>query len=161
MDFNGIDYLVLSDYYSRWIEIDKMSSTTSAAIIDKLSVYLSREGILLKIRTDNYPTFHVKSNEVIVEENGYSALNIKSDLPKSQRPCWENRRHRKKYNLEVSKHKNATSTRSRVPEHAVYGFRSSVQLHKGRQLRSISPCTTKHIKPKTVSSAELHKTRLR
>jgi len=57
MDFNGSDYLVTSDYYSRWIEIDKITSTTYAVIIEKLSAHFSREGLPQKIRTDNNPRF--------------------------------------------------------------------------------------------------------
>ena len=41
----------------------------------------------------------------------------------------------------------------------VDGFRSPAQLLKGRQLRSIMPCTTRHLSPKTVSPAELRKVR--
>ena len=42
----------------------------------------------------------------------------------------------------------------------VDGFRSPAQLLKGRQLRSVLPCTIKHLRPKTVSPAELRKVRV-
>lgn len=57
MDFNGSDYLVISDYYSHWIEIDKVTSTTYAVIIENLLAHLSREDLQQKIRTDNDPRF--------------------------------------------------------------------------------------------------------
>lgn len=162
MDFNGSNYLVLSDYYSRWIEIDKMSSTTSAAIIDKLSVHFSREGIPRRMRTDNDPRFmseviksfwkkmdiqHSTSSPIYPKANGHAEKAV--DIAK--------RILKKSADAKTNLHTALLEYRN-MP---VDGFRSPAQLLKGRQLRSILPCTTKHLEPKTVSPAEWRKARLR
>ena len=53
----GRNYLITSDYYSRFIEIDKLNCTTSSEIITKLKSHFARYGIPLKIRSDNGPQF--------------------------------------------------------------------------------------------------------
>ncbi|KAK3741172.1 hypothetical protein QZH41_002992 [Actinostola sp. cb2023] len=54
---DGEEYLVISDYYSKYFEITKLTSTTSAAIIRHLKPHLARHGIPDEIITDNGPQF--------------------------------------------------------------------------------------------------------
>ena len=53
------DYIVTVDYYSRYFELDKLHSTTSAAVIHKLKASFARHGIVETLISDNGP----KSNE--------------------------------------------------------------------------------------------------
>ena len=55
--FNGQDYMVTVDYYSNFIEVDHLSSTSSQAVIKKLKTHFSRYGIPDKIVSDNGPQF--------------------------------------------------------------------------------------------------------
>ncbi|XP_038844475.1 aspartate beta-hydroxylase domain-containing protein 2 [Salvelinus namaycush] len=43
--WNNEDYIVTVDYYSRYFELDKLHSTTSAAVIHKLKAAFARHGI--------------------------------------------------------------------------------------------------------------------
>ncbi|KAK3741612.1 hypothetical protein QZH41_006978 [Actinostola sp. cb2023] len=54
---DGEEYLVISDYYSKYFEITKLTSTTSAVIIRHLKPHLARHGIPDEIITDNGPQF--------------------------------------------------------------------------------------------------------
>lgn len=161
MELDGIDYLVTSDYYSRWFEVDKMSSTTSAAIIEKLSIHFSREGVPQRIRTDNDPRFvseeikafwkkmdiqQTLSSPIYPRANGHAekAVDIAKRILKKAKDAKTN------YHIGLLEYRNTP----------VDGFRSPVQLLKGRQLRSILPCSVKHLLPKTVSPAELRKVRI-
>ena len=55
--FNGQDYMVTVDYYSNFIEVDHLSSTSSQAVIKKLKTHFSLYGIPDKIDSDNGPQF--------------------------------------------------------------------------------------------------------
>ena len=50
-------YLVTVDYYSRYFEVDELTSTTSNAIIRKLSAHFARHGIPEVAISDNGPQF--------------------------------------------------------------------------------------------------------
>ena len=47
------NYLVTVDYYSKFIEVDKLENLSSAATIDALKSQMSRHGIAEKLRSDN------------------------------------------------------------------------------------------------------------
>ena len=55
--WDGRQFLVTVDYLSRFFEIDELTSTTSAAVIRKLSVHFSRQGIPEIFVSDNAAQF--------------------------------------------------------------------------------------------------------
>ena len=56
-DLDGRTLLVVSDYYSNYIEVARLSSTTSRAIIKELKAIFARFGIPDCLVTDNGPQF--------------------------------------------------------------------------------------------------------
>ena len=57
LELQGQDYLVTTDYYSNFFEVDKLVSKTSKEVIDKLKPHMARHGIPDKIVSDNGPQF--------------------------------------------------------------------------------------------------------
>ena len=55
--FEGRDYLVLVDAYSRWIEIKHMTSTVSSAVNKKLMEIFMTHGFPDEVHSDNGPQF--------------------------------------------------------------------------------------------------------
>ncbi|GBN93609.1 hypothetical protein AVEN_150565-1 [Araneus ventricosus] len=55
MYLNNTDYLVIIDYYSKWMEISKVDHKSSEEIICKLEVEFTRFGIPETIICDNVP----------------------------------------------------------------------------------------------------------
>lgn len=55
MNFNSNDYLVIVDYYSKWIDIYKLRTKTCSEIINKLKIIFSNFGIPSKCISDNSP----------------------------------------------------------------------------------------------------------
>ena len=53
----GRDYLITGDYYSRFIEIDRVNPVTSEETINKLKSHFAKYGIPENIRSDNGPQF--------------------------------------------------------------------------------------------------------
>ena len=52
---NGLDYLLVVDFYSRIPEIEKLENTSSATVISKLKSIFARHGIPAEVVSDNGP----------------------------------------------------------------------------------------------------------
>ena len=59
-DLSGTNYLLTIDYFSGFMEVDKLSSTTACQVIDKLKGHFGRYGIPLQLVSDNAPQFSSK-----------------------------------------------------------------------------------------------------
>ena len=57
LELQGQDYLVTTDYYSNFFEVDKLVSKTSKEVIDKLKPHMARHGIPDKMVSNNGPQF--------------------------------------------------------------------------------------------------------
>jgi hypothetical protein len=64
-------FLITTDYYSRWIDIRKLGSTTSSRIIEKLKGLFCEHGIPDEIQTDNGPQFRSVEFEEFAAEYGF------------------------------------------------------------------------------------------
>jgi hypothetical protein len=62
-EIGGNNYLIIIDYYSRWIEIVKLENKTSDAIIDVLRDLFSKFGIPNEIIADNMPFSSLRFHE--------------------------------------------------------------------------------------------------
>ncbi len=61
-EHRGQHYLIVSDYYSRFLEILHLSSTTTSHVTQKLKAVFARFGIPNEVVSDNGPQF---SSEVL------------------------------------------------------------------------------------------------
>ena len=59
-DWKRDTYLLTIDYYSKFIEVDKLSDLSSSSTIESLKTQFSRHGIPEILRTDNGPQFSSK-----------------------------------------------------------------------------------------------------
>ena len=66
----GEHLLVLVDYFSRWVEVDIIKSTTSETIINCLDKQFSRYGVPSTMRTDNGPNLVSAEMEEYLNEMG-------------------------------------------------------------------------------------------
>ena len=56
-EWDKATYLLVVDYYSRFIEIAKLSKTTSQGVIDHLKSIFARQGIPQEVVSDNGPQY--------------------------------------------------------------------------------------------------------
>lgn len=56
-DFEGDDYLVVADYYSYYIEVDKLSSTNGRQVVKGMKEIFSRWGMPEYMFSDNGPCY--------------------------------------------------------------------------------------------------------
>ena len=66
----GEHLLVVVDYFSRWMEVDVLRSTTSAAVIKCLDNHFARYGVPAGLRTDNGSNLVSEEVEKYLEEMG-------------------------------------------------------------------------------------------
>jgi transposase InsO family protein len=64
-------YLVTVDYYSRWIDIKFLTSTSSRSVIGKFKELFSNHGIPDALQTDNGPQFSSEEFSMFASEYGF------------------------------------------------------------------------------------------
>lgn len=67
-EFKGKDYLVMVDYYSRWIEVAELNNKTSESVVKKMKSSFARLGYPCKLRSDNGPCYSATAFKDFVTE---------------------------------------------------------------------------------------------
>ena len=57
MQFDGLQYLITVDYFSSFFEVDKLETTDSRTVVEKLKMQFSRHGIPDIVVSDNGPQY--------------------------------------------------------------------------------------------------------
>ena len=68
--FLGCMFLIVVDAHSRWLEIEKMNTTTSAKTIEKLQNLFARYGVPAQLVSDNGPQFKSEEFQLFLKRNG-------------------------------------------------------------------------------------------
>ena len=149
--WNGGNYVVVVDYYSRYWEIVLLNSTTSMAVINKLKQVFARHGIPETVKSDNGPQYsssefamfatnwkflHVTSSPRYPQSNGLAEKTVQT----AKRMLEKAKRDRRDPYLALLEQRNTP----------VANYKSPAQLSMGRRLRSLLPCTASQLIPETV-----------
>lgn len=81
--FNNRTYLVIVDAYTKWVEVYNMSSTTSEAVIIKLTEFMSRFGLIHTLVSDNATCFLSSDFSHFCTVNGISHVTSPAYHPAS------------------------------------------------------------------------------
>ncbi|XP_053383774.1 uncharacterized protein K02A2.6-like [Mercenaria mercenaria] len=154
--FDGNDYLVTTDYYSRFFEVDTLPNTQSITIIRKLKVHFARYGICEKLVSDNGPQLSLALFADFANEWGFSHQTSSPLHPAS------NGLAEKTVSIVKRLFQKAKESK-KDPYIAILGYRntpldcgySPCQLLMGRRTRSILPITNKQLEPKTINPEEV------
>ena len=142
---NGTNYVLLVDYFSRYVEVQKLSNTTSAGVIAFLKAMFSRHGIPMTLMSDNGPQFSSKEFQDFSSTYHFNHITSSSHFPQSNGLAERTVRTVKKL-LQGSKD----------PFLALLSYRttslpwcnlSPAELLMGRQLKSNVPQTKDHYIP--------------
>lgn len=79
--FKGNDFLIIVDYYSRWIEILHVRVTSAAACIAKLKDSFARFGIPMELISDNGPQFASSDFKLFAKKYGFTHTTTSPYLP--------------------------------------------------------------------------------
>ena len=70
-DLKNSTYLLTVDYYSRFVEVQKLNSTTSSSVITHLKSIFARFGIPAEMESDNGPQFSSQEMKKFSETYGF------------------------------------------------------------------------------------------
>ncbi|KAL7827662.1 hypothetical protein SRHO_G00333800 [Serrasalmus rhombeus] len=84
-EWNIHQYLLVVDYFSRYVEVAKLSNTTSAAIINHLKSIFSRHGIPSTVRSDNGLQFSSDLFSQFAKEWTFEHITSSPRFPQSNR----------------------------------------------------------------------------
>jgi hypothetical protein len=152
------NYVVMVDYYSKFLFVEKLGKTTSHAIIGKLKKTFSVHGIPSIVISDNGPQFsseefkcfaktydfnHITSSPGYPQSNGQAERSVQT-VKNLLKKCNENKEDIFLALLELNN----------TP---VEGKYSPAQLLMSRNLRSVLPISTKALKPRAINSRHFAK----
>ena len=144
-ELKGEHYLLTVDYFSRYPEVIKLSSTTSSNIIALLKTIFARHGIPEVLRTDNGPQYVAKEFAVFAKAYGFQHITSSPRFPQS------NGQVERMVQTIKGILKNSTD-----PHLAVLSYRatpmpwcglSPSELLMGRRIRTTVPQTKKQLTP--------------
>ncbi|XP_052809638.1 uncharacterized protein K02A2.6-like [Mya arenaria] len=152
--FDGNEYLLVVDYYSRYFEIDKLPDTKSSTIVRKLKSRFSTHGIPMRIFSDNGPQYTSETFKTFVD-----AWHIEHVTSSPRHPNSNGLAERTVQTVKRLLVKAKDSGHD--PYLALLEYRntpmsdckqSPVQLLMSRRTRSVLPTTISHLLPKPVNS---------
>ncbi|XP_038058795.1 uncharacterized protein K02A2.6-like [Patiria miniata] len=150
-EVNGRHYIVLVDYFSRWIEVHHLPTTTSLAVINFLKATFARFGIPEVIVTDNGPQFLTEFNQ-FASEYDIQHLTSSPNYPQANGMA------------EKAVHIAKSMLRQPDPLRALLTYRSTpipglnlspARLLMGRELRTTLPTLPRNLRPKVINTHQL------
>ena len=73
-EWQGLNYLLIVDYYSRWIEISHLTSLSSTAVINSCKAIFSRQGIPEVLMSDNGTQYTSREFSDFAEYYGFTHI---------------------------------------------------------------------------------------
>ena len=155
--FRGEEHLIIVDYYSRYFEVDKLTSMTSKAVIQKMKPHF---GIPRMLMTDNGPQFSSAEFSTFAKEWGIKHITSSPHHPQSNGLAEKTVQTAKRI-IEKS-YQSGTEPYLAFLEYRntpVDNLASPAQLLMSRELKSMLPAHPKLHKPKLVPSAQFKEAR--
>ena len=158
--FRVQEYLITTDYYSRWLEMDKLTSSTSFQVISKLKAHFACHGVPEKMTTDNGLQFSSQAFKTFM--SSWNIENVTSS------PRYPQANGLSEKAVQTAKRIMAKALDSRTdPYMMLLELRntrvdraySPAQLLMSRQLRSVLPVLPQALHPKLVDSSTFMESR--
>ena len=144
--WDGRQFLVTVDYLSRFFEIDELTSTTSAAVIRKLSVHFSRQGIPEIFVSDNAAQFTSQEFQDFARDWDFEHRTPSPLYPQSNGLAEKAVQIAKKILTKAKEdRRNPLLALLEYRCTPVDGMKSQAEILYGPQLRSILPSTSQHL----------------
>jgi hypothetical protein len=144
-EFRSSSYLLVVDYYPKYIEVLSLDQTTAVAVITKMKNVLARHGVPLTVVTDNGPQFRAKSFADFALQYGFTHITSSPEYPQSNgeaeravrtiKEMWKKEQDK---NLALLAYRTAPLESGSSP----------AELLMGRQLRSRVPASAEVLRPR-------------
>lgn len=146
--YRGTDYLVVTDFYSKWIELTKLKEKTATATNNELIKIFAQFGYPHIVIADNMPFGSFQSKE-FSKENDIKIINSSPNYPKSngmaERSVQICKNILKKSKTEHDIYKSLLAYRTTPTKYMQY---SPAQLLQNRNLRTNIPMHVNKFNPK-------------
>ena len=83
LEWKKKDYLLVVDYYSRFIEVSKLTSTTAASAITHLKSIFARHGIPQVVVSENGPQYSAAAFSEFSKEYGFTHYTSSPKFPQA------------------------------------------------------------------------------
>jgi transposase InsO family protein len=151
-EYKGKHYLVLIDYYSRYIEVAKLGKTTAEGVIGELKAIFGRWGIPEIVVSDNGPQFSSETFASFASQWNFTHVTSSPKFPQSNGEA-EKAVDISKRLLAQEDFQLALLTYRGTPIPSL-GF-SPAQMMMNRQVRTTLPCVPGNLIPKTPEAEAL------
>ena len=146
-EFNKSEYIVMVDYYSRWIDIAYLPNITSAEVITKLKSFFCRHGIPLTFVSDNAGQFTSDLFEEFAEKWNFVQTTSSPRYPQANGAAERAVRTAKEILAQDDPFLALLTYRATpIPELGA----SPAELAYGRRLRTTLPSLPSALKPRAV-----------
>jgi len=137
-------YLLVIDYYSRFIEIARMSTATSSDVINHLKSIFARHGIPESLTSDNGPQYSAELFSTFAKDYGFTHLTSSPHYPQGNGAA--ERAVRTVKTLLEKNDDPYTALLTYRSTHLENGY-SPAELLMGRKLRTTIPVISKQLSP--------------
>ncbi|CAK1595943.1 unnamed protein product [Parnassius mnemosyne] len=154
--FNNKSYLLVVDYFSKLIEVEKLYNLTSECVINKLKIIFSRQGIPDMVMSDNGPEFTSRIfKEFCINwrfEHKTSSPRYPQSNGQAERAIQTVKQMLKKTQYDKSDFRFAMLEFLNTP--ISESLPSPAELLNNRKLRSIVPCPPEMLQPKLFNTKQ-------
>eukprot|EP00731_Ephydatia_muelleri_P001018 Em0001g1018a len=150
--WDGADYLLIVDYYSRFIEFCRLPNTSSSMVIIHTKSIFARHGIPKSVRSDNGPQFSAMEYGKFAEEWGFAHVTSSPYHPQSNGLAEKSVQIIKRM-LNKSKRDGQDPYLNllELRNTRVGDIGSPAQLLMGRRLRTSLPVKATQLEPRTIN----------
>lgn len=145
-ELRGVHYLLMIDYFSRYPEVTRLTTTTSAAVITAMKAAFARHGIPEVVRSDNGPQYSSHEFAAFAESYGFQHSTSSPLYPQSNGQAERMVQTAKRLMTNSSDPFMALLTYRATP--LTWCGLSPAELCMGRQIRTTVPQPVKHLTPK-------------
>ncbi|UYV78302.1 K02A2.6-like, partial [Cordylochernes scorpioides] len=153
--YEGNEYLVVVDYFSRFIEVVRLTKLSSEAVVDHCKAIFARHGIPDIVISDNGPQFRPSTTSAFTKfasEVGFWHITSSPKHPQSNGQAEAAVKIVK--NL-MKKNKDLVLALMEYRATPLANGLSPAELLFGRKIRTMVPCTSLSLTPKTVDQSKL------
>ena len=146
LELFGKNYLLIVDYYSRWMEVKLLSKLTSFAVIQQIKSVFAAQGIPDVVISDNGPQFANYEFTEFATEYGFTHV---TSSPKHPQTNGEAERAVKTFKQLLKKNKDPYMALLMYRASPLQNGFSPAELLMGRKLQTKTPVLPKLLKPAT------------
>ncbi|KAL7849761.1 hypothetical protein SRHO_G00191100 [Serrasalmus rhombeus] len=143
-EFKDRHYLIVIDYFSRWLEILHLPKTNSEIVIEKLKSIFTRYGIPEELMTDNSPQFSAEQFRNFTAEYDFQHVTSSPHFPQSNGMAKRAVKTAKWILKQDNPHLSLLSYRSTPTEPT---RQSPAKLLMGREIRTTLPVLKESLRP--------------